>query len=312
MPTKIEWTDEVWNPFTGCTKVSVGCANCYAERNFPRAYPGRQFSDVRMHLDRIVQPLKWKKPRKVFVCSMGDMFHEALLDNWIHLMFAIMAACPDHTFQVLTKRPERMRRYMSMLEKPSDPIFLFTTILHRLEMNYPRALNLQKEWPLPNVWLGVTAENQETAEERIPILLNTPATHRFVSCEPLLGPIALDDLYTGRAFDGSNINCLWMDTNEDDPIWNQAIIDWVIVGGESGPKARPMHPKWAMDIRDACQVAEVPFFFKQWGEWKPVYNAGRVRYSSEVHTFGDQDYIKVGKKAAGRELDGKTWEEFPE
>jgi protein gp37 len=176
--TKIEWTDATWNPVSGCTKVSAGCKNCYAEREWPRltrlipAYAGREFSDVRCHPERLDQPICWKRPRKVFVNSMSDLFHSAVPDDFIDMVFAAMAIAKQHVFQVLTKRPERMLDYMCNLNKRP---------------------NLSGVC-LPNVWLGVSIEDQATANERIPLLLQTPAAKRFLSIEPMLEPIDLANL----------------------------------------------------------------------------------------------------------------------
>lgn len=253
--TKIEWTDVTWSPVTGCTKVSTGCKHCYAERQWPRLaapgqpYAGRAFSDVQCHPERLEQPLHWRKPRRVFVNSMSDLFHEDVPDAFIDEIFGVMWEAKEHTFQILTKRADRMRDYMSR---------------HELMMRY-----------LPHVWLGISAENQETAEERIPPLLETPAAARFVSLEPLLGPIDLTDMVIDKGAGWEqHFDCLYCDVDpEDDEPYHGTCLDWVIVGGESGPKARPMHPDWVRSIRDECQAAGVPFFFKQgsqanWAEFK--------------------------------------------
>jgi protein gp37 len=276
--SKIEWTDRTWNPFTGCTKVSPGCANCYAERWAIRlkgrgGYPMDEPFRVTFHLNRMSEPFKWRSPSKVFVCSMGDLFHRYIDFIFINDIFMVIRMCPQHTFIILTKRPDRMLRFIN------SPIHQFTN--------------------LPNVWLGVSAENQQTADERIPILLHIPAAVRFVSCEPLLGAIDLkfNDKHCDRT-ESSHV----CDTVSDK-------LNWVICGGESGPRARPMHPDWARSLRDQCQAAGVPFFFKQWGEYKSVIPK-EVFYSDA--TFHDGTCLrKVGKKAAGRLLDGREWNEFP-
>ena len=262
MKTKIEWTDETWNPVVGCTKVSQGCKHCYAERIFERFNPGKKFTDVQMIPGKLQDPLHWKKPRRVFVNSMSDLFHEKVAPVFIMQAWRTMQQTSQHTYQILTKRPERMQ----MLLTEWLP---FAWELAYLE-TYPG--------PLPNVWLGVSAEDQNTADERIPLLLKTPAALRFVSCEPLLGPVNLDT-YLGNT------------PEDDDGAPYPGKIDWVIVGGESGPGARPMHPDWARSIRDQCHGAQVSFFFKQWGEWL--------------------DGVRVGKKNAGSILDGRGYKEFP-
>jgi protein gp37 len=228
----IEWTDTTWNPVTGCTKISVGCKNCYAERMTNRLQAMGQAHylhgfKVRTHETALSLPLKWKKPRSIFVNSMSDLFHDEVPDSFISKVFNIMKDRPQHIFQVLTKRSKNLLK-----------------------------LSRNLLWP-QNVWMGVTVENSDYLG-RIDDLRDTPAKIKFLSLEPLLGPIPKLDL-----------------TN----------IDWVIVGGESGPRARPMSPEWVSDIRDQCIDAEVPFFFKQWGG--------------------------VNKKKAGRILDGRVWDQMP-
>lgn len=268
--SSIEWTDATWNPITGCSVVSPGCTNCYAMKlagTRLRHHPSRSGltintkagpvwnGKVRLNEEWIDQPLKWKRPRMIFVCAHGDLFHEDVPDSWIDRVFAIMALAPQHTFQVLTKRAERMHRYMLPFEqRRADSLGKLV-----LSLGYTDPLEAL-EWPLPNVWFGVSAEDQQRADERIPHLLATPATFRFLSAEPLLGPI---DFYTTSS----------TMPNEEHPWRNGPIlqgIDWVIVGGESGSGARPMHPEWARSMRDQCASADVPFFFKQWGNWAAV------------------------------------------
>lgn len=286
--SKIEWTDATWNPVTGCTKVSQGCKHCYAERLFPRVYgprikdpstwgpngSGRQFSDVRCHPERLDQPLHWRRPRRVFVNSMSDLFHEDVPDQFIKEVWATMANARQHTFQVLTKRPERMRDLLT------DPTW-------KLWLGIPNG----------NAWLGVSIEDQPTADERIPLLLQTPAAVRFVSYEPALGPVDFLD-YLPDTHDGHP-------DSRGEP-W----LDWVIAGGESGPKARPAHPDWFRSVRDQCQAAGVAFLFKQWGEWAPWIPMPSPR-EPRCHVFDDGARVwRWGKKASGRELDGRTWDEF--
>ena len=258
-PTRIEWITnpdgtkgETWNPVSGCTKVSAGCKNCYAERMAKRlagrcGYPEapHQF-DVTLHPDRLEQPLRWKKSRTVFVCSMSDLFHEDVPFDYVDEIFGIMAEAPQHSFQLLTKRPERAISYIS------DANLSATNVETHLV------------WPLPNVWLGVTAENQETADARIPLLLQTLAAVRFVSCEPLLEPV--------------EIRKSWLYPYDKD---HPGKIDWVIVGAETGPGARPMHPDWARDVRDQCQEAGVPFFFKKMSGRQPIPDDLQIREMPE-------------------------------
>jgi len=225
--TKIQWTDATWNPVTGCTKVSPGCAHCYAEAMTKRS--GGDFSEVTLHPDRLDQPLRWRKPRRIFVCSMGDLFHEDVPSQFIYHVFSVMRKASQHTFLVLTKRPGRMRAWIAANNEITVPT-------------------------PPNVWLGVSVEQQRAAEERIPLLLQTPAAVRFVSCEPLLESVDLRLGDTRRCFCGEiRLNC-------DCPNLN-----WVIAGGESGPGARSAQLEWFHDLRDECRAAGVPLFVKQMG-----------------------------------------------
>lgn len=238
MSTNIKWTDETWNPLTGCSKISLECVNCYAEvaAKSARLQQFEQYQKVKswdgtifFAESQLAKPLHWKKPRKIFVCSMSDLFHPNVKMDWTDKIFEVIEGCPQHIFQLLTKRPERMRNYLEQF----------------------------KNNPLPNAWVGTTAGTQETANQRIPFLQQTPAAVRFLSCEPLLGRIDLD--LRG--------------------------IHWVIAGGESGAGYRPVNPDWVRHIRDQCEDAGVPFFFKQWG--------GKT------------------SNAGGNELDGVIYEQFP-
>jgi len=280
--SKIEWTNSTWNPVTGCDKVSQGCKNCYAEREWARlsarriisspdplsgahtiarnVYEGRKFTDVQCHPERLDQPLRWRKPRRIFVNSMSDLFHEDVPDDFIDLVFRIMALCQWHTFQILTKRPERMRAFFAS-QPPQRTITL-------------PGEHFIYHFPLPNVWLGISAEDQATADERIPLLLQTPAAVRWISAEPLLGPIDLRKLNLGNriTLDGlTGFHCgyagpgTYEQTLNDLPTLpgptNQ--INWVVAGGESGPGARPSEIEWFYSLRDQCAAAGVPFFMKQ-------------------------------------------------
>ncbi|WP_447979063.1 DUF5131 family protein [Candidatus Nitrospira bockiana] len=313
----IEWTDSTWNPVTGCTRVSEGCRNCYMARVVPR-----QKQDpwtVVLHPERLEQPLHGKKPRRIFVNSLSDLFHEDVPFEFTDKVFAVMALCPQHTFQVLTKRPERLRAYSERIA--AAPEILGCHVDPRDRKTITKVLH---SWPLPNVWLGVSVENQRTADAWIPLLLQTPAAVRFLSCEPLLSGVDLK-AYLPHKFNREPHcpwceDCIsvsghasnWRETREDN---HGPFLDWVIVGGESGPGARPMHPDWARSIRDQCQAAGVPFFFKQWGEWRPGYshNPKQMAVSATPGVAGVNEIWmeRVGKKAAGRVLDGRTWEEFP-
>lgn len=252
MSTKIEWCmnpdgtlGEVWNPVTGCTKVSQGCKNCYAERIYERFHPGQKFSDVHIIPGRLDIPLRWKRPRRVFVNSMSDLFHEDVPELFIYEIFAVMASTWKHNYIILTKRPNKMLDFCSRIR------YIKTEELKHLTAPScslsPYSIN--DPVPLPNVWLGVSVEDQETADERIPLLLQTPAAKRIVSCEPLLGPVDLAEWISlwGCGCDGSGT------------------IDWVIVGGESGPGARPMRLEWAESLVTQCQNVGIPVFVKQLG-----------------------------------------------
>jgi protein gp37 len=255
-------------------------------------YPQDEPFRVTFHPDRVETPLHWRKPKRVFVCSMGDLFHEDVPAEAYDRIFDVMQDTPRHTYQLLTKRPLRM-----------------ATVL---EHDWGGLLEGLNELPT-NVWLGVTAENQEWADKRIPVLLEIPAAVRFVSLEPLLGPITLRRLDLGpelvlNALDGQSMHHLMN---------GYGLLDWVIVGGESGPGARPMHPQWVRNIRDQCVAAGVPFFFKGWGAWlrpdqrrdwrtEPISAARTHQWPDDTVSY------RIGKKAAGRMLDGREWSEFPE
>ena len=303
--TEISWTDATWNPVTGCTRVSPGCDHCYIERTPPFRIEGRKFegrgigssTGVQLHQERLTQPLKWRKPRRVFVCSLADLFHADVPDDYIAQVFAVMAANyewdrPTHVFQVLTKRPARMRALLSSSGFRSMVAGHVARMTDEAHADRVHDNVLHHHWPLPNVWLGVTAENQEWAGKRVPHLLETPAAVRFVSVEPMLGPLKLCSCYPGGMSYGTCDG-----PQEDCAAHGRNALDWVICGGESGPSARQMQPQWAMGLRDQCSGACIPFHFKQWGEWVPDDAVAMTR---------------VGKRKAGRELDGRTWDEYPE
>lgn len=247
MPTKIQWADEVWNPIRGCSRVSIGCRNCYAERMAARfsdpGYWGHGYAERTPHggmwtgeigfvENKLDLPRSWRKPRRVFVNSTSDLFHEKVRWTWLSRIFGVMAECPQHTFLMLTKRPERMRAYFDTMALAP---------------------------PTKNVWLGVSAEDLLRADERIPLLLDTPAAIRWVSAEPLLGFVDL-----------------WRYIRD---------LDWVVVGAESGPGARPMDIDWVRSLRDLCSAARVPFFYKQ--------------------------RMLDGQKVSMPRLDGRVWAEYP-
>lgn len=288
--SKIEWTEATWNPLrarhkaTGklgwhCTHVSEGCRNCYAERMNAWRGTGLPFKpghagDIDLYLDEkiLLQPLSWRKPRMIFPCSMTDLFGEWVSDEMIDKIFAVMALTPRHTYQIATKRPARMRAYMTH----DDGYGRWGFIEHQARKiaAIPRGITLAHYGGsnLPNVWLGVSCEDQATADQRIPDLLATPAAIRWISAEPLLGPIQFDDLCDGHKF----IDALRGNWWHDNPHGSNRIsrghnkLDWIVVGGESGPGARPMHPDWVRDLRDQCAAAGVPFFMKQMDKKQPI------------------------------------------
>lgn len=313
----IEWTDATWNPVTGCAIVSPGCANCYAMKlagTRLQHHPSRTglttgskagpvwTGEVRLNEQWLDQPLRWKRARRIFVCAHGDLFAENVPDDWIDMVFAVMAEAWWHTFQVLTKRSARARAYLSAPDLV-DRIGVIQERAHGDNCAYTN-VGLDAPWPLANLWLGVSAEDQKRADARIPDLMQTPAAIRFVSAEPLIGPID----------------------------FRRIVIDWIIVGGESGQGARPMHPDWARSIREQCAAAGVPFFFKQWGGWAleegafgsreqfalandgTLYRAADLAYpggerrGEALRAGHDQAGLtavyQVGKSAAGRLLDG--------
>ena len=300
--TKISWADKTWNPISGCSKISEGCQHCYAERMSKRlagrcGYDKINPFQVTLHPGKMHEPMHWRKPSRIFVCSMGDLFHDYVEEMDILTMFAVMAETPHHTYMVLTKRPKRMKEILTSRTIAND-VWLMTAT----GINDERPI-----WPLPNVWLGVTAENQARADERIPILLQTPAAKRFVSVEPMLGAVDLTQwirevpVHPGLCFHGGRYG-------------STPKLDWVICGGETGPGARPLHPDWVRSLRDQCKVADTPFFFKSWGEYcfpSQLLNNGSKSYTDEEDPSKWSQW-KVGKKNAGRLLDGQEWNQFPE
>lgn len=271
----IEWTDKTWNPTVGCSKVSAGCKNCYAETMHARLTGMRApkyaepFTVVKPWPEHLAEPLRWKKPSRIFVNSMSDLFHEDVSDEYIAAVFGVMAACPQHTFQVLTKRAERMARWM-LSEKMPD---LCNSACRYLDsIGFERGCGSAfdpSNWPLPNVWPGVSVENQEQADARIPYLLSVPAAVRFLSCEPLLGPLNLFQATPERPGAGDRV-CEFSARNT--PFADY--VNWVIVGGESGIGSRPFQFEWARSIVQQCKDAGVACFVKQvganpHGEWGP-------------------------------------------
>lgn len=330
--TTIEWTDATWNPVRGCSRVSEGCRNCYAERlaatrlAHTPAYQGlaTMTPDGPRWTGRVVfdpvaleQPLRWRKPRRVFVNSMSDLFHEGLTNEQIAALFGVMAACPQHTFQVLTKRPARMLHWFGFGIDMRQCV-LEARCTGGVDIGWPLIRNqwVEPRWPLPNVWIGVSVEDQATADARIPLLLETPAAVRFVSAEPLLGPVDL----TGLRYELPGV--VAVSTLTRAPVMNalqgyatnrgHTRLDWVIAGGESGPGARPMHPDWARSLRDQCAEAGVAFHFKQWGDWAPLWDAYiEDARDHPVTRVGGVTMCRYGKAAAGRLLDGREHNGFP-
>lgn len=386
--THIEWTDATWNIVTGCSVVSPGCTNCYAMKlagTRLRHHPSRQGltveskagpvwnGQVRFNAEWLDQPLRWTKPRRIFVAAHGDLFHDGVTDEQLDQIFAVMALTPRHTYQVLTKRPERMRTYLTAATLPAR---LGKAIerqrLRKYNRNYQPATRAEYSgpdlsygwgggmagdtpdfilpWPFPNVWLGVSVEDQARADERIPILLDTPAAVRWISAEPLLGPV---DLSTIDVDGDSTLDALmaptWQELLDEWPesdIFEESklesfldwhgrtslpdgpahkVIDWVVAGGESGPDARPMHPFWAIQLRDQCAAAGVPFLFKQWGDWAPAdswddgdASAIRILRDGSRLTVAEADpgqgmarMRRIGKRRAGRLLLGALHDAFP-
>lgn len=264
--TTIEWTEASWNPVRGCSIVSPGCTNCYAMRQAHRhAGAGGAYANltkmtkggpvwtgrVRPVPKLYDQPLRWRRPRRIFVNSMSDLFHEAISFDRIAGLFGVMAMAPQHTFQVLTKRPARAREFFKWIANDADGPTMGCVLSARV-MCGTRSWKHEPDddgppWPLPNVWLGVSVEDQKRADERIPLLLRTPAAVRWISAEPLLGPVDLEPYIRGLARVGA------------------PDLNWVVVGGESGPGARPFDIAWARSLRDQCKAAGVPFFLKQLG-----------------------------------------------
>ena len=315
--TKIEWADSTWNPWEGCTKISDACDNCYAADRAKRFgtvewgnHPRRRLSDANWR-----KPRKWNreaeksgKPHFVFCASLADVFDNQVPTEWRRELWELIDATPHLTWLLLTKRPQNIAR---MLPNPGQ--------------HYPRGGPAWGDgWP--NVWLGTTVEHQEAADRNIPALLAVPAARRFLSCEPLLGPVDLSNICTGHYF----LNVLNGNKWHDGPGINKfergdgsgGGIDWVIAGGESGPNARPSHPDWFRSLRDQCAAAGTPFLFKQWGEWRPQsgyrtcdQTRDQVADDPTYRGFDPARYAemqRVGKARAGRFLDGVQHDGRPE
>jgi len=328
--TKIEWCQETWNPTRGCSRVNTDCDNCYAMRQARRQdVPGGAYEGLtrigkhgvdwagmaRLAPDTLDAPMHWKEPRRIFVDSMSDLFHESLSNEDIAAVFGVMAACPRHTFQILTKRPTRARAWFQWERDESRDggrDIIGQASWKACGVLWERHVTDFK-WPLKNVWLGVSAGRQESFEELIGDLLKTPAQLHFLSAEPLLGPMTIAKYLSG---------------------WPDNQLDWVIAGGESGHGSRPMHPQWALSLSEQCAARHCAFFFKQWGNWRPVMgshpkkgdlwlypNGERFPWSPSNHAhIAGQHYDpceapvimrRTTKAIAGRSLSGRTFDEYP-
>lgn len=260
--TGITWASSTWNPTSGCTPISEGCRNCYAEKMAKRlqAMGAKGYErgfEVTLHPERLGEPLHWREPRVVFVVSMGDLFHEDVPLEFIAKVFAVMQLAQHHTFLVLTKRPERMAEFYRWLNSDDGSRAWLKAVVGVPAGPYE---GWSCAWPFRNIWLGVTAENQLRANKRIPILTQIPAAHRFVSIEPILGPVDLTKATGCNGWDGGG----------DFPHDPRCCIQWVIAGGESGPGYRPMDLAWVRGLRDQCRAAGVPLHFKQASGVRPA------------------------------------------
>lgn len=324
--TKIEWTDATWNPLIGCSKISPGCANCYAEKMAWRLanmgqHPYRQVIGAEGQYDHqanrtvgmqarwngkarfiesaLTKPLHWKKPRRIFVVSMGDLFHESVPFEWISRVYAVALWSKWHTMQILTKRPQRIAEFYRWLgDDPFDYLVDLgrTFIPERLRIHAAfRDPNIG-QWPLPNVWLGTTVEDQQRADERIPHLLATPAAVRFLSVEPMLEAVDL-------RFE-TTVGKVQLSPS------TYGVLDWVIAGGESGPNARPCNVEWIRNIVGQCKAASVPVFVKQMGAkpYEMAFNGPAVRSWGEAQIQLNGEFVQIHLK------DGKGGDisEFPE
>ncbi|MGP8269092.1 MAG: DUF5131 family protein [Terracidiphilus sp.] len=342
--TSIEWAEFSWNPIRArrrnaghtlpagksghyCQKISPGCKNCYAEsmnlwRGNGIGYTVPELAEVELYLDEdaLMEPMRWRKPKQVFVCSMTDLFADFVPENWISAIYAVEAMCARHTFMHLTKRSARRLEFLTKFHTTEDwaaylsgaggedgSYFSEDAECHIANsINGVLAPGYNVGWPMRNVREGTSICTQKEADDLIPIFLQTPAALRFVSCEPLLGPIDLtrvDDNGDGYFSTLDGMMCC------EGRGWKQGPkLDWVIVGGESGPRARPMHPEWARGLRDQCADADVPFFFKQWGEYLPVTDDSQGPYVVEIDS---RRYLKCGKASAGSLLDDTEHKAFP-
>ena len=350
-PTKIQWAERTWNPLTGCSKVSAGCEVCYAiptawklahnpNPKVAAAYAGtvkkigaalQWTGKINLLEERLLEPLRLRKPSRIFVNSMADLFHPDVPDEFIDRVYAVMALCPQHQFMILTKRPERRREYLNGLHGEIRHARL-ESCWAAMDVRHPTVT----VWPLPNVSEGTSVEDQATANERIPVLLDTPAAVRWVSFEPALEEVdftrwlplcfACMRRLEWRGPDWVCTNCGHTDQNV-----GGGFLDGIVMGGESGPGARPMHPSWPQAVRDQCAAAGVAYFFKQWGAWAPASQVAApheithamtakgtvAEFTREALIAGDRETLHweglrcIGKKAAGRLLDGREHNDLP-
>lgn len=300
-----------WSPVSGCSPVSAGCMNCPTLVQWDRlsarpgsVYHGRAVGDVLCHPERLSQPLYWRRqPRQVTVNPMSDLFHPDVPDTFLDEVFAVMALAQQHVFKVLTKRPERMLAYASQLEGRRD---LIRQAMQRITIWMPPSerahlLPVDRFAPtggLPNVWLGVSVEDQSSADQRVPLLLQTPAAVRWVCAEPLLGMVDLTRFLRTRLREGDPHDVI------------VPALDWVVVGGETGHDARAMNPEWVRELRDQCVSTGVPFLFKQWGTWVPD-RSGSTEPASLTKPVGMYAMTRPGSPHAGRWLDGQLHNGFP-
>lgn len=338
--TSIEWTRSddgtpgaTWNPIAGCSIVSPGCKRCYAMRmaariekmqaalGKPTHYAGLTEPSkagavwngkVAVAPDAILtQPLRWKRPRRIFVNSMSDLFHEGVELETIVVIFTVMELSARHTYQVLTKRSARMAEVMNWLGANAG---YSARVRAALRLGYHETA-VPRYWPPTNVWLGVSTEDQARADERIPHLLATPAAVRWISAEPLIGPLDLTNLCTGFHFVDALRGVKFHDSPEPTPTEKTARLDWVVAGGESGPGARAPHVAWFRRLRDQCAEAGVPYFFKQHGDWIDENQAPTKASPNRSAVFdasaGTSYVMRLGKGAAGNVLDGRTHQEWP-
>ena len=317
MSTGIQWTDETWNPIRArrtwpdgeslrgwhCERVSPGCENCYAETLNEKRFgtglgytrPSRDMVSIYLDERTLSQPLHWRKPRRVFVCSMTDLFGEWVTDEMLDRVFAVMALTPHITYQVLTKRPEQALAYLTQPDVVGDVEGEADALAGAFGWHHSGDWS----WPLPNVWLGVSVEDQRRADERIPVLMDTPAAVRFLSCEPLLGAVDLSH-WVGCEICGKALPC-------DCGFHEEPALDWVIVGGESGAGARPCDLAWVRSIVSQCQTAGTAVFVKQLGA-KPC--EAHERWSDDrgsmVTSYPDVQWVKL------RDRHGANMSEWPE